>query len=171
MLVFAVIFGWKFWQNHQYQKTLQASSQYESLLNAPENSPQLEQLVKQYNNTSYAVFALFDQAKRAVENQQFSQAEQALKQALSQTKDETLLALIGLRLAAVQYQLQQYDEAQASLQQVKGEAWQSQKDRLNGDILLAKGDKAGAKASFQQAQSKATSVVEQQWLEVRLNNL
>lgn len=171
VLVFAVVFGWRFWQNHQQQKMLQASNQYELLLNSQDNATQVEQLVKQYDNTSYAVFALLDQAKRAVENQQFSQAEQALKQATTQAKDDILLSISALRLATVQYQLQQYDDALASLQQVKGEAWQSRKDLLTGDILLAKGDKQGAKASYQQAQTKATNAFEQQWLEVRLNNL
>lgn len=171
VVVFAAVFGWRFWQNHQQEKILQASDQYEQIIyNQSNDNAQLDALVTQYADTSYAVFALLDQAKSAVENQQFSAAENALKQATSQAKDDILLSISALRLAAVQYQLQQFDEALESLKLVKTDAWQSRKNLLTGDILLAKGDKEAARTSYQQAQANATPL-EQQWLEVRLNNL
>ncbi|MDG6894679.1 YfgM family protein [Volucribacter amazonae] len=171
IIAFVAVFGWRYWQSYQQEKMLQASHQYEQLLyQGTDNSAQIAELVQQHGNSSYAVFALLDQAKNAVEKQQFTEAETALKQATQQAKDDILLSISAIRLAAVQYQQQQFDQALESLKLVKGEVWQSRKDLLTGDILLAKGDKAGAKASYQQAQNKATPF-EQQWIEVRLNNL
>lgn len=171
IIAFVAVFGWRYWQSYQQEKMLQASHQYEQLLyQNKDNSAQIAELIQQHGNSSYAVFALLDQAKNAVEKQQFAEAENALKQATQQAKDDILLSISAIRLAAVQYQQQQFDQALESLKLVKGDVWQSRKDLLTGDILLAKGDKAGAKASYQQAQNQA-SPFEQQWIEVRLNNL
>ncbi|TCK01453.1 chaperone protein HscA [Volucribacter psittacicida] len=171
IIAFVAVFGWRYWQSYQQEKMLQASHQYEQLLyQNKDNSAQIAELIQQHGNSSYAVFALLDQAKNAVEKQQFAEAENALKQATQQAKDDILLSISAIRLAAVQYQQQQFDQALESLKLVKGDVWQSRKDLLTGDILLAKGDKAGAKASYQQAQNQANPF-EQQWIEVRLNNL
>lgn len=73
-------------------------------------------------------------------------------------------------MASVQFQQQAFDMALDSLKQVKESSWDSRKNLLIGDILLAKGDKVAAKASYQQALNHALPL-EAQWLQVRLNNL
>ena len=93
-----------------------------------------------------------------------------MKQAVSQAPDEIFASVGALRLATVQFQQKQFDQALDTLKLVKDQSWNSRKNLLTGDILLAKGDKEAAKASYQQAQQNA-SALEQQWLQVRLNNL
>ncbi|EJS84078.1 hypothetical protein AAUPMC_20711, partial [Pasteurella multocida subsp. multocida str. Anand1_cattle] len=132
-------------------------------------SAQIEQFVQANSKTSYAVLALLEKAKVEVEKKEFAQAEQSLKQALAQSTDENLSSITALRLASVQYQQQAFDMALDSLKQVKESSWDSRKNLLIGDILLAKGDKVAAKASYQQALNNA-SPLEAQWLQVRLNN-
>ena len=116
------------------------------------------------------MLALFEKAKIAAENQDFVQAESVLKEALAQANDEVLSAVSALRLAAVQLQQKQFDAALQTLGGVKGEAWNSRKSLLVGDIQLAKGDKAAAQQAYQQAKQGA-SQTEQQLIQVRLNNL
>ena len=175
LIAFGGVFGWNYWQSYQLQKIHNASAEYEQVLfnyakdpNAQEE--QFAQFIKNNEKTGYAVLALLDKAKIAVENQDFAQAEEALKQAVAQSTDEVLSSVSALRLAAVQFQLGQFDPALESLKLVKDQAWNGAKNMLVGDIQLAKGDKDAAKSAYQQAQQNATPL-EQQLIQVRLNNL
>lgn len=174
VLVFAGVFSWKYWQNYQAGQIQLLSAQYDQLIYGTEKgeakNAQLEQFAKDNSKTAYAVLALFERAKSAVENNDFSAAESALKQAMSESSDEVLTSLAALRLATVQFQLQSFDAALETLKSVKGSSWDSRKNLLTGDILAAKGDKTGAKASFEAALTKADQL-ERQLIQVRLNNL
>ncbi|UWZ92948.1 YfgM family protein [[Pasteurella] aerogenes] len=174
VLAFAGVFGWKYWQNHQAGQIQSLSAQYDQLIYGVEKgdakNAQLEQFAKDNSKTAYAVLALFERAKSAVENNDFSAAESVLKQAMSESSDEVLTSVAALRLAAVQFQLQSFDAALETLKSVKDSSWDSRKNLLTGDILAAKGDKAGAKASFEAALANADQL-EQQLIQVRLNNL
>ncbi|MCI7718545.1 YfgM family protein [[Pasteurella] aerogenes] len=174
VLAFAGVFGWKYWQNHQAGQIQSLSAQYDQLIYGVEKGDaknvQLEQFAKDNSKTAYAVLALFERAKSAVENNDFSAAESALKQAMSESSDEVLTSVAALRLAAVQFQLQSFDAALETLKSVKDSSWDSRKNLLTGDILAAKGDKTGAKASFEAALANADQL-EQQLIQVRLNNL
>lgn len=175
VIAFGGVFGWNYWQSHQIQKIHSASAEYEQALFNYAKDPkaqveQFSQFIKNHEKTSYAVLALLDKAKIAVENNDFTLAEDALKQAMAQSTDDILSSITALRLASVQFQLGQFDPALDSLKLVKEQAWSGAKNILAGDIQLAKGDKEAAKASYQQAQQHA-SPLEQQLIQVRLNNL
>ena len=175
VIAFGGVFGWNYWQSHQIQKIHSASAEYEQVLFNYAKDPkaqveQFSQFIKNHEKTSYAVLALLDKAKIAVENNDFTLAEDALKQAMAQSTDDILSSITALRLASVQFQLGQFEPALDSLKLVKEQAWSGAKNILAGDIQLAKGDKEAAKASYQQAQQHA-SPLEQQLIQVRLNNL
>ncbi|MBN6070323.1 YfgM family protein [Aggregatibacter actinomycetemcomitans] len=175
VIAFGGVFGWNYWQSHQIQKIHNASTEYEQALFNYQKDPkaqaeQFDQFIKNNEKTSYAVLALLDKAKIAVENKDFPLAEEALKQAMAQSNDDILSSVSALRLASVQFQLGQLDPALESLKLVKEQAWNSAKNLLAGDIQLAKGDKEAAKRSYQQAQENA-GALEQQLIQVRLNNL
>ncbi|MEX4646073.1 YfgM family protein [Haemophilus influenzae] len=169
------MFGWRYWQAHQAEQIAQASAQYDALINSVQQDEQakkanIEQFVQANSKTAYAVFALLDEAKKATEKQDFSEAEANLNQALTQSQDEVLTSIIALRLSAVQFQLGQLDNALTTLNQVKGESFNARKAILTGDIQIAKGDKVAAKNSFEQAQQSG-SQLEQQMAKMKLNNL
>ncbi|WP_443090891.1 YfgM family protein [Basfia succiniciproducens] len=175
IIAIAGVFGWRYWQSYQLSQHHQLSDQYQQVIYEFRQDPaaqkdNLAEFITQNGKSGYAALALFEQAKTAVEKQDFSQAETALKQALNSAPDEIFASIAALRLANVQFQQKDFDGALVSLNLVKDTSWDSRKQILNGDILLAKGDKAGAKAAYQQAQKNA-SALEQQWLQVRLNNL
>ncbi|CAM3811370.1 YfgM family protein [Avibacterium endocarditidis] len=174
VLTLAGVFGWRYWQSHQIAQNQQRSAQYEQLVSQFQadkaNVGSVEQFAQSNDKTAYAVFALLDAASISVQKQEFAQAENLLKQALTNADDDILRSVSALRLAEVQFQQQQFDNALASLQQVKGEAWNSASLLLKGDIQLAKGDKESAKASFEQG-LKTASPIEADLIQVRLNNL
>ncbi|PJG84690.1 YfgM family protein [Conservatibacter flavescens] len=174
VVTFAGVFGWRYWQAHQANKIQEISAEYDRLIYGNQGiaakEAQLSEFLKNNEKTSYAVLALLDQAKQAVENKDFAQAEKALKQATQESDDHILQSIVAIRLAAVEYQQGKYDAALESLHLVKDAAWNSRKHLMTGDIWLAKGDKMTAKASYELAKEHATPL-EQQWLQVRLNNL
>lgn len=175
VLSLAGSFGWRYWQDHQVAKTQEISAQYDQIIlsnqSAEVKNVEIDAFAKEHNKTAYATLALFEKAKLAVEAKDYQLAAAALQQAITEAPDDILASLAALRLASVQLQLNETDAALATLNnQVKDTSLEARKLLLIGDIQAAKGDKAAAKASYEQAQKNA-SPLEQEWLQVRLNNL
>lgn len=175
VLSLAGSFGWRYWQDHQVTKTQEISAQYDQIIlsnqSAEVKNVEIDAFAKEHNKTAYATLALFEKAKLAVEAKDYQLAAAALQQAITEAPDDILASLAALRLASVQLQLNETDAALATLNnQVKDTSLEARKLLLIGDIQAAKGDKAAAKASYEQAQKNASSL-EQEWLQVRLNNL
>ncbi|OOF79505.1 hypothetical protein BKG96_02175 [Rodentibacter caecimuris] len=169
------VFGWRYWQTYQANQIAEASAGYDALVYAAEQDPtaqkaKLTEFIQANSKTSYAVFALFDEAKNAVAKQDFASAEVALQQVLTQSQDDLLTSLAALRLSAVQFQLGQLDSALSTLEQVKSAGFNARKILLVGDIQLAKGDTVAAKNSFEQVLQTGSSL-EQQMAQMKLNNL
>ena len=169
------MFGWRYWQVYQTNQIIEASAGYEALIyGAEQNSAaqkvKLTEFVQANSKTSYAVFALLNEAKNAVARQDFIAASTALEQALAQSQDEILTSLAAVRLSAVQFQSGQLDNALSTLNQVKSASFNARTALLSGDIQLAKGDQAAAKSSFEQALQNG-SPLERQAAQMKLNNL
>ena len=169
------MFGWRYWQVYQTNHIIEASAGYEALVyGAEQNSAaqkvKLTEFVQANSKTSYAVFALLNEAKNAVARKDFIAASTALEQALAQSQDEILTSLVAVRLSAVQFQSGQLDNALSTLNQVKSASFNARKALLSGDIQLAKGDQAAAKSSFEQALQNG-SPLERQAAQMKLNNL
>lgn len=165
--------GWNFWQSYQVNKAQEMSAQYEQILYSQDDAAknaQIEAFVKANGKTAYAALALLDQAKNAAVKQDYAQAESALKQAISQSPDEIFSSIAALRLAEVQLQQSQWDNAKASLDLVKDPVWNGRKALLAGEIALAKGDKTTAQQQFETALQNGSDL-ERQEAQVRLNNL
>lgn len=175
LLAAAASFGWHYWKNHQLETAQKASAQYqqvmESYLQDPtKNAPLADKFISEHSHSSYAVFMQLEQAKQLVAKGEFDSARQYLSQALAATSDATLQAVIRFRLAAVAYQLNQFDDALGFLAPVQDQAWSLRKQVLTGDILLAKGDKAAARSAYEQAKAQAQPQ-DEMLIDLRLNNL
>ncbi|WP_439328005.1 YfgM family protein [Lonepinella sp. BR2357] len=168
------VFGWRFWQDYQMSKAQQMSAQYEqavySNVDATTKNTQIDAFVKEHSKTGYATLALLEKAKSAVQNQDFSQAEVALKDSMAQAPDEILSSIAGIRLAEIQLQQDKFDEVLSTLNLVKDATWESRKNVLTAKVQLAKGDKATAKQTLESV-LKNGSALEQQEVKVLLNNL
>ncbi|TCT13910.1 putative negative regulator of RcsB-dependent stress response [Bibersteinia trehalosi] len=175
ILALAASAGWNFWKNHQVEVAQKTSASYqqvmESYLQNPEkNTPLVEKFIADNQATSYAVFAQLEQAKQLVDKQDFAVAKNVLNQAIGNTDDATLKNVIRFRLAAVEFQLQQFDAALATLAKIQDNAWDLRKQVFVGDILAAKGDKEAAKSAYEQAKASAPEN-EHMLIDIRLNNL
>ncbi len=134
------------------------------------NQPLIEKFISENKDSSYAVFSQLESAKQAVEKADFAAAKTVLQSALTSTSDASLQTIIRFRLATLDYQLKNYDDALATLGQITDQVWEQRKLVLTGDILVAKGDKASAKGVYEKAKATATNQ-DKVLIDVRLNNL
>ncbi|PVX38793.1 chaperone protein HscA /co-chaperone protein HscB [Pasteurella langaaensis DSM 22999] len=174
ILALAGSWGWHYWQAHQVNKAQAMSTEYDNIILSNHSvdikNAEIDIFVKDNSKTAYATLALLEKAKVATEAKDYSLAATALQQAIQESPDEILASLAAIRLANVQIQLKDTDAALATLNQVKDPTWEARKLLLIGDIQATKGDKTAAQTSYEQAQKNSTPL-EQQWLQVRLNNL
>ncbi|MGL5106558.1 MAG: YfgM family protein, partial [Plesiomonas shigelloides] len=110
-------------------------------------------------------------SKAQIEQGNYAAAAKQLEWALANTQDATLTPVITLRLARVQQQLGQSDNALATLDKITSAAWKPQALALRGDILLSKHDLAGAKAAYTQAMTDGANPTLQGMLQMKLNDL
>ncbi|KAE9527658.1 YfgM family protein [Testudinibacter aquarius] len=177
ILVVGGVLGWRYWQTHQLDSQRATSNSYEQVTQAYLQNPQantelLQKFVTDNQNSNYAVLALFAQAKSAVEQNNLALAESSLKQALEFSRNDELKSISALRLAALQVQQQQYDQAEVSLKNINDKAWEGAKAQLQGDILLAKGDNNAARQAYQQALSNQNlNNLDRQLLQLKVDSL
>ena len=171
----AASFGWNFWKSHQIESAIQASISYQATMEAYEqdpvkNQPLVQKFLDEAKGTNYAIFMQLEEAQNAVAKADFAVAKSLLEAALNEAKDPSLQAIIRFRLAAVNFQLKEFDAALAQLDQVKDKAWQARKQLFAADVLAAKGDKEAAKSAYEQIKAQ-TSGQERELIELKINNL
>lgn len=176
IFVFATAsFGWNFWKSHQAESAIQASISYQATMEAYEqdpvkNQPLVAKFLEEAKGTNYAIFMQLEEAKNAVVKGDFAAAKSQLQAALNEVKDPSLQSIIRFRLAAVDFQLKEFDSALANLEQIKDQAWDARKQLFVADLLAAKGDKEAAKSAYEQIKAK-TSGQERELIELKINNL
>lgn len=176
IFVFATAsFGWNFWKSHQAESAIQASISYQATMEAYEqdpvkNQPLVAKFLEEAKGTNYAIFMQLEEAKNAVAKGDFAIAKSQLQAALNEVKDPSLQSIIRFRLAAVDFQLKEFDSALANLEQIKDQAWDARKQLFVADLLAAKGDKEAAKSAYEQIKAKMSGQ-ERELIELKINNL
>ena len=126
-----------------------ASARYEELVDAFTRNDKargmtlLDQLNREYAWTPYASLGTLIAARVQVEANELDKAAAGLKSVMDTAKDDELKMVARLRLARVQAAQGKYDDALATLK-VEGGEFAPRLADTRGDVLLAKGDRAGA---------------------------
>ena len=155
------IFGWRYWQGAQAQQAEAASALYSDMVAALQNENQTgarefaDQILADYEGTSYGVFALMTLARLAVADADLEAAEARLRRALAQNKDASLSHVIRLRLARVLISRNEPEQAGAVLEPRDPGAFAAGYDELLGDIGVMQGDLETARDAYQRALDKA----------------
>lgn len=153
----AAVAGWRYWQNHQIRQTLEAASVYERLtqsLAASDSKAARDagsMLIDQYENTAYAPRAALLLAKLNVVGKDLKSAQTQLEWAAANSREPAVKDLARLRLAGVQLDQKQYDAALKTLSASHSDAFAPRFDDLRGDVLVAQGKQADARAAYQSA--------------------
>ncbi|MCG7199815.1 tetratricopeptide repeat protein [Marinobacter pelagius] len=165
----AIVFGWQAWQNHQAQQRTEAANQFANLLNAfssqaDETSNETVAFVagklrEDFTDSAYAIYGNLILARQQLMEQGDPEAAvDSLEWALEKAKDHAALALVVKnRLARAQFAAGQYDEALATIDGVSNAGtFAPILSELKGDILLAQGDRDGAKEAYLTAREQSS---------------
>lgn len=172
----AALVGWRYWHNHQNDEMMASSAAWQQVNTALTTGAAQQQIddaatFAKNNNNNYGALTSMDLARFYAEKGDFTTAEQQLKKALTQTKEENLQTLIKLRLARVQIQAKNVDGALQTLTGIKQEAWSALADDIRGDALIIKGDNQAARDAYDKALKANPPQALQALLRMKLNNL
>ncbi len=163
----AIVFGWQAWQNHEAQQRTEAANQFANLLNAfsdqaDETSGETVAFVAQtlrddYTDSAYAVYGNLLLARQQLMDGESESAVESLKWALEKSGEQQALTLVvRSRLARAQFDAGQYDEALATIDEAAdADSFNAIFSELRGDILLAQGDRDGAREAYLAAREQS----------------
>ena len=142
--------GWRWYFERKSTQAEAASARYEEVVDAFARSDRtramtiVEDINRQYQWTPYAALATLMAARSQVETNELDKAAASLKSVMDSAADEEIRVIARMRLARVQAAQGKYDEALATLKVDKPGEFATRFAEVRGDVLLAKGDRAGA---------------------------
>lgn len=157
-------YGWKWWQERSLQKTYEAGALYQSVLTtfdagqADQGFALIENLRREFPKSAYVSAADMVAANIHVGNNELDKAAERLQRVASSSPDEYLRPIAKLRLARVQAAQGRHDEALATLGTASMGLHEPARLEVRGDVLLAKGDRAGALQEYEAARKLLPAV-------------
>ena len=148
------IFGWQQWNKHKADHQADAANLYQQVqvdaaAGKPDSADALtEQLVKDYVDTPYAMFAVSDRAQRQVQAKQLDKAIESLGWAESHASDASLKALAQLRTAQVLLAQGKGADALAALDRMPPKSYEGVAQELRGDVLVKLGRPDDARKAY-----------------------
>ena len=142
--------GWRWYQERRTTQAEDASARYEEMIEAFARNDKTrgymiaDDLNREYSWTPYASLATLMSARFQVEANELDKAAASLKSVMETASDEEIRLVARIRLARVQAAQGKYDEALATLKVDEPGEFDTRMADARGDVLLAKGDRAGA---------------------------
>ena len=171
------LFGWRYYVDQNNFHAVLASDLYMQVMqSAALNSVDDKtidinnQLINEFSDTPYAALSSLALAKSEYEKGNIDAATAQLEIAVKHASNDVIKQIANLRLAKVYIEQSKYDEAMALLNLSHAAAYDAQYEELKGDLYLAKGDVALARAAYDKAidlQGAAAS----RWLKLKRQNL
>jgi predicted negative regulator of RcsB-dependent stress response len=149
------IFGYQQWRNHRVGHQMLASGLYQQLQGVIDSGNSnavdviTQQLMKDYADTPYALFAVSERARRQVEDKQFDKALDSLAWAEKNATSPELKALVQLRIAHVQLAKGNAQEALNALDRMPANSYTIESQELRGDALVKLGRRDDALKAYQ----------------------
>ena len=149
--------GWQWYKRSQAEKASQLYGALEKAVRAndPKQTRELSgQLMDQFGATAYGPMAAMAAAKASYDSGDAKSAAAQLQWTIDHARDDDLVATARLRLAGVLLDEKKYDDALKLLDAAHPDAFAGLFADLKGDIYVAQGKTAEAKAAYQQALEK-----------------
>jgi predicted negative regulator of RcsB-dependent stress response len=149
--------GVKAWNYYQQQQIEQAAELYSSLLQIePSGDPKkigdaAHLLMEGFPGSGYASRAALISARASLEGGDVQNAKSRLQWTLDNTREDELKDLVRLRLAGILLDEQKYDDALRLLDSKHGDSFDGLYADLKGDVLIAAGKVAEARAAYHKA--------------------
>ena len=153
---FAGIQGWRVYHSKQ---SLEAGELYAQLQAGAGDSKKVQDiasvLAEKYSRSAYAAFAALTAARAAADSGDMAGARKHLQWVVDNGRDDETRDVARLRLAAVLLDEKKYDEALKMLEAKHAESMAALYGDLKGDVLVAQGKPAEARAAYQLALDKS----------------
>ncbi|MGB1261916.1 MAG: YfgM family protein [Cognaticolwellia sp.] len=158
---FAGFIGLNYYQDHKLQQELNTSEAYQNMMEAADlDNTTFESAGKAFiaenESSSYSMLTAMALAKEAAEKQDWSLAESYLTGAIEKSVDDGIKAIATVRLARVQLQLEQYEQALATLTPKLADSFDASVEEIKGDIYFKQGKTELARSAYQAAIDAAT---------------
>lgn len=182
-IVFGIIIGvggiggYNYWVHVQETSAAKASSHFTQMIDAlaADDSEGLQQqadiLIADHASTDYALMAHLALARSHVSKDEFEQAEAALQQVVGSAGQRPLAYVARTRLAAVQLQTGQYEQALTTLAVEFPNEFAALADELRGDIFAAQGKDGEAIEAYRKAQLAEPKPANVEFLRQKLDDL
>ncbi|HEX9396555.1 MAG TPA: tetratricopeptide repeat protein [Burkholderiales bacterium] len=153
--------GWQGWRWYQSRQAQAASLLFDALTHGAQTGDAKAvrdaagALLENYPGSLYAAMGALGSARFHFDRGDLKTAKAQLGWAVASARSEDFRDLARLRLAGVLLDEKAYDEAIKLLDAPHGAALDAQYGALRGDILVAKGQAAEARAAYRAALDKA----------------
>ena len=150
---------YQIWQYTQHKQAIEASSQYQELTITDEKDLKAIQaksavLMDKFSGTPYAARAALYAAKANYEAKDTKSAKAQLEWAIKNAQETSASALASLQLANILTEEKDYEGALKILDAPHDAGFEGLFADLKGDVLLAQGKSAEAKAAYELALTK-----------------
>jgi len=169
--------GYNYWNHVQETTAAEASAHFSEMVAALETGDHqaVQQhsdiLIDDYASTDYALLAQLALARSHVEKGEFDRAALALQEVVGSGAQKPLAYVARTRLAALQIQNGQIDDALITLGAEFPQEFQSQVDELRGDAYALQGKVAQAIEAYRNAQTARPGPVNEAFLRQKLDDL
>lgn len=156
----AGIWGWRWYQQREAMASALLFNQYEQALDAKDPAKARElaaALMQQHASSAFATFAALTQARSSIEAADATAAKAQLQFVIDKSGNAELSALARVRLAGILLDEKAYDEGLAVLAPDVPAALAAEVADRRGDLLLAQGKRAEARAAYAKALELASA--------------
>ncbi|MHA6203389.1 YfgM family protein [Dyella soli] len=153
------IFGWQQWNKHKADHLTGAADLYQQVQmaaaggKADSANALTEQLLKDYTDTPYAMFAASDRAQRQVQAKELDKAIESLNWAEAHASDARLKALVEMRIAQVLLAQGKAADALVALDRMPPKSYEGVAQELRGDVLVKLGRPDDARKAYEAAKA------------------
>lgn len=165
------LWGWRYYSDSQMQAKEQASTQYQAAIESVAEDKGLSQLQAFADNNTdngYGDIATLIAARQLVDEGKLEEAASQLKGLLTRLDDAHLKALTSVRLARLQLELEQPEQALSTLEGVTSEAFAALVAEARGDAYVLLGQQDDARMAYTEALESESS---NQLIQMKLDNL
>jgi len=171
------LFGYNEWVDYQTRVAEEASAHFEQMVQALEAGDKdsivssADTLIADYASSKYAIMARLGLARFHVENGDYEIASEQLQQVVGSVDNQPLGYLARKRLAAVQMQMAQNEQALATLSIEFPLEFSASVEELKGDIYAQQGKTAEAAEAYRKAMRGTPGPANSDFLQQKLDDL
>ncbi|MGV2872508.1 YfgM family protein [Colwellia sp. E150_009] len=155
-LGFAGFIGFNVYKDSKLEEELAVSDSYQTLIEASVNdkatfAQNAEKFINENAGTSYESLTALALAKEFATDKDWKNTQAQLTVAINSAPSDGIKAIASLRLARVQIQQEQYEQALSTLAQPLPESFRAAIEEIKGDTYLLQGKKELARNAYQAA--------------------